>query len=155
MGPGRGLRLCPNPGMPEKTLGASGSSSEVGGFPQTPFQPVLYRHHQRPVSPASSHQDSLQSACLLQEDLASLQHTTHRRRGGVLVLAPPPSSLIPFPEQEAGPSSVDLNPGAVAALQMEQRQFPRFNCGNVVFLIYSILGLERIMSRRAYTFPPS
>lgn len=43
---------------------------------------------------------------------------------------------------------MDLDPGTVAALQTEQRQFSPFNCGNSAFLIYSILSLERAMRER-------
>lgn len=49
---------------------------------------------------------------------------------------------------------MDLDPGTVAALQTEQRQFSPFNCGNSAFLIYSILSLERATRERSYFFPP-
>lgn len=133
--------------MPEKALGASGSSSEVGGFPQTLFQPVLNRHHQGPASRLHSHTktDFRRPACCRRTWPPS--DTPHTRS---------PLLLLESLSRAGGrTSSADLDPGAAAALQMEQRQFPPFSCGNLVFLIASILGLERALSRTLYSFPPS
>ena len=93
-----------------------------------------------------SHSNSLQEAGRLQK--AGLPLLPH-----VASCPPLSSSLVSFPEQEAGPSECGQKPRRVAALQAEQRQFSPFNCGNLVFLTYSTLSLERAMKWRSYFFP--
>lgn len=105
---------------------------------------VLKGHRQGPESPASfPHQDARQAAFPLQKDTP---HTEGGRKGSL------PLPLF-VPEQEAGTCRVDLDPGAVADLQMGQRQLVSHLTGDQVFLIYSVLGLKRGTSGRSHSFP--
>lgn len=83
--------------------------------------------------------------------LPATQHTEERKGSAHLS----PSFLLLLSHLGAGGRTLQcrLAPRCNAALQMEQRQLPPFNCGNSAFLTYSILSLERAMRGRSYFFP--
>lgn len=79
---------------------------------------------------------------------------TQKEENEVLTLVPLSPSLIPFSEQKARPSSVDQDPGTVAALQMEQRQLPSFNWKfSVSYLFHSEPGESN--EKEILFLPPS
>ena len=116
-GGGEGLRLQPNPGMPEKAAGAS-AASQGGGFPQTPFWSTLTRQAgawEPGLTPTATH-CRRPVGC---RRLASLRHPTW---------APVPTTFLPLwcPSQSRRQDlqSVDPDPGGWQPSRPNKGSFP-------------------------------
>lgn len=153
-GGGRGLRLCPSPGMPEKAPGASGSLQRWR-LPTDSFLGCTDQAWRGAWEPSFIPTPRSTLGCPPAAGGPGLPPPTHKQKkggGGGPCSCVPLSSSIPSQSRRQAPQSVDLDPSAVAALQKEQRQFSPLTV-ETQHLIYSILSLERAMRGRSYFFP--
>lgn len=148
---GRGLRLRPSAGMPEKTPGASGSL-QGWRLPTYSFWPTLTR---RSRGLGALQASSVPTGACPQAASA----TPHAGKKEVLALIPCfLSSSFPSSECSLGPKpgrTASAGPDTVPALQSQHRQLFPFESGNSVFLTDSNLSLERASRGRSYFFPQS
>lgn len=124
---GEGLRLQPNPGMPEKAAGAS-AASQGGGFPQTPFWSTLTRRAgawEPSLTPTATH-CRRPAGC---RRLASLCHPTW----------PPVPPFLPLwcpsLSRRQDPQSVDRNPGGWQPSRPNKGSFPLLTVETWCFLL--------------------
>lgn len=132
---GRGLGLCPNPGMPEKAPGASGSL-QGWRLPTDSFSVCADQARPGAWEPGFIPTPRLSAGCLSAAGEPGLPPPPHtQRKGGVLAPVPPFFLVDSLPR--AGGRSLRVWTWTQAqgqASRQNKGSFSPFNCGNSAFL---------------------